>query len=110
MRTMEALENCFRDYGFDGGLPNTESCVNYHSFYQLVGVGGREGGKQKGVSTTHSSSHLCQHPQASALGEWALVLTLAQRLVSTLERPRSMPEILRALGRERWEAVKPHTP
>lgn len=34
---------------------------------------------------------------------------MAQRLVSALERPRSMPEIFRALGRERWKAVKPHS-
>lgn len=61
--------------------------MNYHSFYQFLGVGLARGARQKEVSTTHSSSHLCQHPQASVSGERALMLTVAQRLVSTLKRP-----------------------
>lgn len=86
-----------------------ESCVNYHSFYQLVGLGSGERGKaEEGFHhpiplPTCFSTHNLVGPgglaQAKVLGEKTLVLTLAQTLVSTLERPGSMPEIVRALGR-----------
>lgn len=85
--------------------------MNSHSFYQSVEVKGGESGKTERafhhpflfppVVSTHSLVELGGRAPACALGERALVLTLAQRLVSTLERPGSVPEVLRALGGER---------
>lgn len=84
--------------------------MDSHSFYQSAGGKGGERGKtERGfhhsflfppVVSTHSLVELGGLAWARALGERALVLTLAQRLVSTLERPGSVPEVLRALGRE----------